>query len=479
MNRNRFRLFLVLLIVLPSILWLLYIGAYGVNVAIYDQWTFVPLIDKWETGNLTISDLATLYNDHKPFFPRLIMLFLAELTHYNNLAEMYFGWLLVCLSCFVLFLIYKKHFGLTESSLLKFIPISWLIFSFGPFEHITYGWGFPTFLSLLCFLTMIHFLQESKTLDIHLLFSAICAFVASFSFANGLLLWVIGLFQILLSKSAKRVKMGSVWSLAWIFTYTLYFYDYTKPAHHPSLFYFLKYPLNSSIFLLINIGAPLSSGVISAVPTGLILIVLSLYVLNFSLKRELAPYNAKWFSLILFSILSSIILVLGRAGGGFNYALASRFTTFTVLGPAGIYLLMINSQKMIESDKKKYILYGCMLCLICLGLAQSYTKAIIEGEAARDFRKKVAYYLSTYKFQPIETEYFSTIYPSPGEVRNGVKILEKKGMNIFAQKPLDLNKLTPKQGETLFFHRYTSRRNIPPTKPTCGHQKTKRGSHYY
>ncbi len=114
------------LILLPVALSLLYVYSFGVSVVYADQWAEVDLFSKLASGNLTTSDLFKPHNEHRIFFPRIVMLSLGTMTELNNLAEMYFTQFLLLVTLIVLLLAFKQSI---KTTLFLFVPISFLVFS--------------------------------------------------------------------------------------------------------------------------------------------------------------------------------------------------------------------------------------------------------------------------------------------------------------------------------------------------------------
>jgi hypothetical protein len=98
----------ILVIFAPAVICFLYIMKYGINVIYWDEWLLVPLFAKLYTGHLAFKDLIAQHNEHRILFPRVIMLILGTISHYNTKYEMYFSWLFLCLTSYLLFLIFKK-----------------------------------------------------------------------------------------------------------------------------------------------------------------------------------------------------------------------------------------------------------------------------------------------------------------------------------------------------------------------------------
>ena len=98
----------IILCLLPAAITLAYIHAYGVNSVYGDALYFCPLIERYYQGTLTFQDFYAQHNEHRPLFPRLVMLPLALATRYDTVAEMYVGWGLICLSAVPVFLLCRR-----------------------------------------------------------------------------------------------------------------------------------------------------------------------------------------------------------------------------------------------------------------------------------------------------------------------------------------------------------------------------------
>jgi hypothetical protein len=122
-----------LLILLPAVLALIYVRAFGVSVVFGDAWAMVPLFDKWSSGTLRVSDLFAQHNEHRILFPRIAMLSLGVITAYNTLAEMYLILICFLVTLSVLLLAFRNK---TRPWLFLFVPISFLVFSFRQYENI-------------------------------------------------------------------------------------------------------------------------------------------------------------------------------------------------------------------------------------------------------------------------------------------------------------------------------------------------------
>ena len=440
----------VLLILLPVILGAVYIRFFGVNVVFWDQWDFIPYIEKLFNNNLSIYDLFQQHNEHRLFFPRIIMLILAYLTSYNNIYEMYFSW---CLSIFILvliFLMYRNSFGDSTKSLLVFIPISFMVFDFRQFENILWGFQLQVYLCVLGFILSIYMLEKSNNFNLNFLLAVFGGVLASYSFANGLAAWPTGLFFILISNKGK--KLAIIWSLFGLLAAGLYFYNWIRPPDHPSPYVIIEQPIKGLIFLIANIGSPLAAQISVAVIIGSFLVVILFLELIILLKYNYIIETAKWLSFILFSLLSTLTMAIGRAGFGSEQALVSRYVTITFLSIIGIYLLALNIYIKISGGRVYSFLSVITISIIIIGVTAGYITGLEEGKSTSDFRTQDAYYLETCKLQTDNN--LKNLYPSPEVVRERVKFLEKYKLNVFSNVGVNISRLTESDDNTLGYVGY-------------------------
>jgi len=452
-------LIIIFLIILPPVLVLVFIKTYAVNVSVWDDLTFVPLFDKVYTGDLSLADLFAQHNEHRIFFPRLAMLALGVITHHNTVVESYFSWFLLCLIGCVFFLFHIRTFGTGKTALATFIPIVWLIFNLQQSQNILWGFQIQFFMLILFFLLAIYLLTTSKGLRWRFALAVASGVVCTFSMANGLLVWPIGLILILWIRQSQPeelrrsyLRMAYIWCLVGIVVFISYFIDYHDPQRQFKMEYFIQHPLSDLAYFLASIGSlTYYEGV--AIGTGLILLFLYTYTGGTIVWQTKARLSiALSLSLILFALLSIVLMTFGRSFLGVEDALGSRHITIGTLGIVGLYLGMISLET--KYVNVKTFLLGFLTLFIILGIGLSYGSGlwgsgIKSGPSWRDFHNLNAYYLSTYRVQSDEN--LGSLYPwDPQVAREGAEVLEKHRLNVFARPSLEPEELTPAEGSTLF-----------------------------
>lgn len=429
------------LLSLPVAIAFIFITLYGVNVVFWDQWDFLPLFDKLYAGNLTFSDLIAQNNEHRFLVYRLIMITLGGVTHYNNLAEMYLSWVVLCLICWVLYKIFTIGVRPSWTTAAWFVPVPWLMFNLRQFENLLFGIQVAFYMLILCFLLSVYLLQTGKGLGWKFWAAVACGITGTFSVASGLLIWLIGALQLIAlylcrprAEKASYLRPMLVWIVIAAGLYLFYFWGYEKPPWHPSLLYFTEQPLVSISYGLAALGCVFSINTVTAIIAGLVLAVLyliSAIIIFRDLKGGVRylPYLA----LAVFTVASVLLLVLGRSGFGVEQALSSRYISITVLGIIGIYMLIVTMPLKLINLKSWRLRTAITLLMLFLFSLNMYI-LLIPGQTYLN-RQMARQYLITYDVQPDEN--LKYLYPDPDRLKKYIPILIKYKLNVFSETGRD------------------------------------------
>jgi len=207
---------------------------------------------------LFLNDLFAQHNEHRPFFPRAIILLLSLLVEYNSIALVYVSYVLLALVSYLLWRQFDSDVPIEDGTLKLwlFSPIIWLVFSLRKHSNLLMGYDIQMFLMIFCVVLAIYLLSTHDGVDQYLLLAILSAFVASFSRIEGLVVWPIGLVLIGLSAD-EIIKKGSVWVGSSVFTLALYFHGWSQPASSPSLSNPLFNPLDTIGYFFVVLGSPL------------------------------------------------------------------------------------------------------------------------------------------------------------------------------------------------------------------------------
>lgn len=435
----------IYLCILPIIFGALYIWLFGINVVFWDQWELVTLIEKMYTGHITFGDIFAQHNEHRILFPRIIMLALADITHYNTIAEMYFSWILVIFTLIFIFIIFKKDHGNSPSTWMMFVPIAWLMFSFRQLENILWGWQIQIYLAALGIILSIYFLERSEKINVIFFMAIASGLVSSFSFANGLVVWFAGIVFIILTEKNNKKTLLAVWIFFTILTFILYFYGFQRPVAHPDPLFALKNPSVGIQYFLAAMGSPLAFEKYWAIIVGSLFSILTgIILVHMRSNRTLLHNNAKWIALIVFSVISAILMTIGRAGFGVEQALSSRYVTFTQLAFIGSYCILLNIQNKSINKKENqrfFVMLFVLISLIISGIFVGYTEGYKMAEDTHVKKLGISYFLLGYNFTP--DEILLQLYPNADVVKQRGEILKKYELNVFYDHRSYLYELKP------------------------------------
>jgi hypothetical protein len=312
------------------------VARYGVNVPAWDEWELALKFAKLAAGQLSLADLLAQHNEHRVFFPRLALLGLGRLTHWNLLYELYLNLAVAGLT----FLLLWRLLALTLRDLhpalplALAVPISLLTFSLAQWENWASGFQLAFFLNALGAVLATWGLARWPAHWGGLAVASAAAVLAALSLASGLAMLAIVALGVLLvgdSARARRFAAAITWAalVGW-----LYFRGYAKPGHHPDLVYAAAHPAQFVHYLLVYLGGAVGFWRVEAATAFGALGVLTLLAATVWLLvgREV-PRTAlvPWLLLAGYAMLTAAMTGLSRVGFGVEQALSSRYTTIAGL----------------------------------------------------------------------------------------------------------------------------------------------------
>jgi hypothetical protein len=425
------------LLIAPALIQLGYLASFGVNVPYWDQWDFVPMLRKTLEGKLTLHDVWEPYAEQRLVFPRLAMLGLAMLTHYDVTAEMYLSWLLLGATCGIIYVLCRPLLPRSPLGLLLFLPVPWLLFSVRQWDSLLWGWQVQRYMALLFFVTMVWLLTRTRELGFMLVLAIVCAAASSLSLSSGLLSWPIGVLQLLLQGRSTGAKPGRRASIRLPLTFAvcglaivlLYLKDYHPPENHPGLSDVIRQPLNAFRYLLVGMANPLSVEKENAVAIGSFIGCCYLVALALAARAALTGRlaSAVPISLLLFGLLDICLLVVGRSGLGVGQALESRYAAEISLGIIGLYFTFLADRLLQPSIRSGLV--GLVSGALIVGLGTGFQRGMAEGYDLYLKRSQAAATVRAYA--QVDLEALRTIGPEPELVRRQARWLAQSGLGPF------------------------------------------------
>ncbi|MGK7920152.1 MAG: hypothetical protein AB4080_09140 [Trichodesmium sp.] len=368
---------LIFLIFLPVLFMGISILKYGVNFPFSDQWPLAVMFEKIYAGNLTFDDLFAQFHESRKFFPRLIFIGLAFLTNWDIRYEMLVIFFLTCLVSINIYLLSRLTIKANLiTQLFIFLVANLLIFSPAQYENWLWGIQVVVYIPIACLTGCLLISQTKINLVNKFIICFFLCTISTFSYANGMLTWVLVFpaLAIVASRKWQEIFTKNLWIilggfLGLIINAVVYFYDYQKPDKHPSFLSAITQPVDTFHYFFVFLGAPLGfenltvATIVGAVVFGLWIFLfwqfLRLVKTDFLLLHRLSS----WLIIGFYAIISGAVTSIGRVGFGVTQALAPRYTAFSLyLTVSLVYLLAIFWQVMSQNNtQKKLIRYGFLL----------------------------------------------------------------------------------------------------------------------
>ena len=340
---------------IASPVWLsLLVKSFAVNVPFGDEWSTPGNIFSeiyYQSRYISFSDLIAQHNEARPLFPKIVFIATAYTTHWDTRYEMAIIFSMACLISINLFYVARKT--IEKKGVLLWILMALtnlLIFSPAQYENWLWGFQIVIIVPILCLTTGIRVCYSNIKVFWKVLFCACLSSISTYSFANGLLCWALLPFAFVLSGQwsllKNRIGLIIFWCVASTSNLALYFWNYVKPGHHPSLAESLFHPLKAFNYFVVFLGSSLSGGDLTiASIVGFFTMFLFGGVLVFLASRwhdaKLRYRFGAWLTVSTYAFISATVTTFGRIGFGIEQALASRYTIFSVCAIVGLIGLMI------------------------------------------------------------------------------------------------------------------------------------------
>ena len=340
---------LELLAVFPALVlgWLVW--RYGVNLPVWDEWN-VPgvAIVQSVTEQITWEDWIYQHNESRKLFPRLLFVPLARLTNWNIKYEMLVSFLLACSISFNVYHLSKITLNCSPRTRNIYLLLANLLI-FSPMQWDNWLWGLQaiTFVPIASITASLAIIFSQNYLFIKFLSSGILATIATFSFANGLLSWIV-IFPSLIWVSRQGKKRTTLvvvgWLLLFISNLIVYFHNFVKAKSSPSFLEAFVNPIKTIAYFISFLGSPLGLQTLwlNQILGSIVIIVFCFlcYYLwknkqNYSLLNRAFP----WLSIGSYTIGSGILTTIGRVGFGVEQSLESRYITFSTYGMLSLIYL--------------------------------------------------------------------------------------------------------------------------------------------
>ena len=299
--------------------------------------------------------------------------------------------------------------------------------------NFLWGMELVNFIPIICITTCLAIVYSNLGDTLKFILFSILATISTYSFANGLLCWLI-VFPLLIFRTYEKpfdlkwLVLTATAASVLLMDVAVYFYDYSKPAHHPSFWGALLNPLKTALAFLTFMGAPL--GVKEQIPSAifgfiLMCLVSALCVYLFKMLRKGVSLDRffPWLALGIYSILNGLMVSVGRMDFG---VLASRYITFSAYLPLAlivIFVMFAESRGTIISRfrkhyRKTFVIIGATLFFILLFNYGSGAKRLARASWKWRYTKACVSFINVMDDRQCVKE---SVYPLPEVVRKKSK----------------------------------------------------------
>lgn len=447
-SHRAIRTFGYALICLPIVVSFLYVRQFGVNVPVTDTWVMAPLFEKLFSGDLSVGDLWAQHYEHRPLLPRIFLLLMGPLASFNNVTIMYAIQLCLLATFACVFLAYRDTVGLDTKSLFFAVPVSLLVFSLSQFWNMFHAWAIHVVVvvsfGVLSFLLLGKIRgKEKRTTILLFLASMLSASAATLSAGHGLLVWPVGLIQLVLEPIIRIRKqyLLTIWTLTGIVHWAVYFWGYEAPTtgQTPDKYFFSSSTLGLDSFLGL-IGSALFLDSALAVATGTVIGALLVLVIFWIVKNREQERHTFWISLSVFSLLTLAATTAGRGGGELDSVIQSKYVTFSVLLTVGVYVMALKLARDHVRPEFSALPLGVCAGLIIVSAPLSYYSSVERAENLRMSRERAAYILFTYKDRRDTPLNQAVRHPN---VRDKAAIFDDLNYTIFSKPASEMSPPTP------------------------------------
>lgn len=393
-----------LLCTIAALLTLAFILLNGVNVPFADEWWYASLVKSVESGQSTFNSFWSPQNEHRMLIPRLEFSTLAALTHWNSKVMMAAGWLIAVIAMIFFFSQFKMIY-------LPRHPMLWIaavgvsaaaFFSLVQLENWLWAFQFAFFfIQFAVVASLIILCRSNIALWFRLVAAAALGAAASFSSAQGLLIWPTLLFSLALTNDSLRKKTIGLLGLliAAAITFSLYFFRLPRATElhlrPEQITEKVQLPIIGFLGL---VGNPLAHWIsYERLPhrawfIGLSITIVFLFVTSIVIRRRRLPDAAPWLGLGAYAYSFCLVTTYGRLGMGYTGAfLASRYTTHVTLLLIAILALLLIAIGSREAESTlhdtrfsriqvlaAFVVMFAIALLLVLGDFQSFKSGTIE-----------------------------------------------------------------------------------------------------
>ena len=400
----------------------------------FDEWDSLNLFRELISGQLPWTEIFSQHNEHRIFVPRLFLFSDYLFFGGRGLLDGVTILLIQAVHISLLIWLLRRSRPAVAGSLSIAAVIVILLTSLRQEEN--FSWDFQvSFVSvfaaatLTCVLFSDAMARFRKGLPSLALFSAAygCAFVATYTMANGLIVSVILFCLAVVTRAEARIitSAAMVMSLLAVF----YLHGYEVPPQHTPLGFSAHHPMRFLGYLATYLGNFLDPNIWPALLLGLWgilgLIAAAWRIVVF---QDRNPVRLTLFAVMMFTTVSAIVTALGRVGFGIEQAFSSRYSTGsgTFWSASLIFWWSLADRRRVGALLRAAIGLTALVLVYGAVFAQGAMK---DGMEERAYQQREA--TNALLIGLKDSSSFDGVYGNDNTVVAGAAFLKSKGLSIF------------------------------------------------
>ena len=328
---------------------LLLVYVFGVNLPYWDEWVHLQVLLKFSAGELSAEDLFAQYNESRKVFPRLVIIALAPLTGGDQRGQMYLSVVIVAATVALVGVVARRTVPGSWAGLTAVAAV--VLFSWAQWQNWLWGIQFVCFVPLACLMGVLALSGSAVRPWVRVAGSAGLCVLATFTYANGMLLWVLAAAALAVYRETRSVRYLTPLAALAAVCIGAYFAGYVRPAWTPTFGDSLSDPVRLAHYFVVLVGgafSPKELGPSVGVHGVLLATALGTAVLGalaggtWGAIRENRAVALPWLIVAAYSLISMAATSLGRSPFGVENAMLSRYATFSLpLVVAAVALLRV------------------------------------------------------------------------------------------------------------------------------------------
>jgi hypothetical protein len=437
-TRVRYVVWLVPAVQLLVMMWIVW--GHSANVPYWDEWENVLLLQRLRQGSLTWNDLWGLHGGaHRIVLPRIIDLFLVQVTSFNRQIEMSLDISVAVVGGWLLWQAARRTLGSRDLALMLLAPFSLAYLSLGQFADWFAPFQIAFILVVFGTACVVWAFSREVVTYWHLAAGITGAGIATLSALQGVLPWVAFAPVVLLRAGHRK---AAIWTGCGALAWLAYFHNFPHQDVNVPLFWDLPYSL---AYLGGPIAYPNAKLATLAGYLSLALLVGSLVIYRRAggdLQRLLP-----WLGLAFFVLLCAQATALGRLFG-LSQAIVSRYQAFS--GLWWIAQLVIGAAAVQEVLRARHDPAGIShpriagplalgwvgvsafaLSLTLAGLINANVVGTQQALIWQDAQRSHQHYVINYDSAPLQC--LSWYLLPPAQVRDLASFVESQHMGVWAR----------------------------------------------